>query len=130
MSSAHHAGVTSNETRPDAPRGGRAVSCQRLSYLLLAVWLAASPFIFAGPSQLVAAKDLGVAVALLLVAAAAALTERGKRLESVALIVLGGLLITASVAVEFGAGAEAAARQWNEVIVGVLLICIAAVRPR
>lgn len=130
MSSAPDAEVGSAEARRADPRNGRAVSYQRLSYLLLALWLVASPFLFTGPSRLVAAKDFGAALALLFVAAAAALTERGKRWENVAVISLGALLIAGSVAVEFGSGPEAAARQWNEVIVGVLLICVAAARPR
>lgn len=131
MAPAHQHPNPSVKTRaPASPRRGPAVTHVRVLYLVVAVWLAASPFVLPGPSAAVAVKDVLVAAALVAVVVAAAFSEFGRRLEIVVPFALGALLVTASVALEFGTGPEAVARQWNEVVVGVLLICVSAARAR
>ncbi len=96
--------------------------------LAVAVWLLISPFVLAGPNALVAAKDVAVGTVLLLVTVAAAVDPRARRIEGRICVVLGVLLIAASVLLEFGSGNASAARQWNEVAIGVLLVYLAAAR--
>lgn len=53
-----------------------------------------------------------------------------RRIEHAVCLVLGAVLIAASVLPDFGAGSEAVVRQRNEVVVGVLLVCLGAARAR
>jgi hypothetical protein len=93
-----------------------------------ALWLLITPWALPGPSQLVDAKDVTVGILLLTVTTAAAFHARVRRLEGPLCLVLGALLIAASLLLDFGAGQQAALRQWSEVVVGVLLIYLAARR--
>lgn len=114
-----------------APRTRRRVGLAlRAAQGALALWLLVSPVLLAGPSLLVGLKDTVTGGVLLTVTVAAAVSPAVRRVEHLVCAVLGGLLIVASVLLEFGTGAEAAARQWNQVVVGVLLVCLGAVRAR
>lgn len=102
----------------------------RLVQAVLALWLLAAPVALPGPNLFVAANDVLVGGVLLTVTVAAAVGSPVRRIESTVCAVLGAVLIVASVLLEFGPANEAAARQWNEVVVGVLLVCLAAARTR
>lgn len=104
-----------------ALRGGQAV---------LALWLLVSPVLLQGPNALVAVKDVLAGGLLLTLTVAAASARRVRRFEAAVCVVIGAALIVASVLLEFGPGPEAAARQWSEVVVGVLLVCLGAARTR
>jgi hypothetical protein len=93
-----------------------------------ALWLLVTPWALPGPSQLVDAKDVTAGILLLAVTTAAALSPRVRRLEGPFCLVLGVLLIAASLVLGFGPGQQGALRQWSEVVVGVLLIYLAARR--
>lgn len=98
---------------------------------ILALWLLAVPVVLPGPNPLVAAKDVVVGGLLLTVTVAAAASgSTARRIESATCFVLGALLILASVLLEFGPAAAAATRQWSQVVVGVLLVCLGAARSR
>ena len=97
---------------------------------LLAVWLLVAPLVLPGPNAAVAVKDVLVGGVLLTVTVAAAAGSALRRLESTVLMVLGAVLIVGSVLLEFGPATEATTRQWNEVVVGVLLVCLGAARSR
>ena len=97
---------------------------------LLGLWLLVAPLVLVGPNPLVAVKDVVVGGLLLSLAVAAAAATQVRRHEGAVCVVLGAVLIAASVLVEFGPGPEAVARQWNEVVVGVLLVCLGAARTR
>jgi uncharacterized membrane protein len=90
------------------------------------------PAVLPGPNPLVAAKDVLVGGLLLTVTVtvAAAASSAVRRIESAVCAVLGEVLIVASVLLEFGPAKQAPARQWSEVVVGVLLVCLAAARAR
>ena len=113
-------------------RGDRAVAGDVLRWLqgAAALWLIASPFLLKGPLVVVAVKDVAVGVVLLGVTVAASRYGVIRRAENVACLVLGLVLIAASIVLEFGSGTAAAARQWNEVAVGVLLVYLSAARVR
>ena len=113
-----------------APVQDRVDTIVRLLQGALALWLLVSPVVIDGPSSLVAVKDVLVGGLLLTLTLAAAAGSGVRRYESTACMVLGGVLIAASVLLEFGSGPEAVVRQWNEVVVGVLLVCLGAVRAR
>lgn len=95
-----------------------------------ALWLIVSPFVLTGPQPLVAVKDVVLGALLLVMTIAARADHRVRRLEGPACLVLGLVLIGASIALEFGSGNAAAARQWNEVVVGVLFVYLSASRVR
>ena len=97
---------------------------------LLALWLLSVPVVLPGPNQLVTAKDVVVGGVLLTLTVAAASGRAVRRVENTVVVLLGTVLIVASVLLEFGPAAEATARQWSEVVVGVLLLCVAGVRAR
>lgn len=97
---------------------------------VLALWLLAVPTVLPGPNQLVAAKDVLVGGVLLTLTVAAAAGSAVRRIENTVVVVLGTLLIVASVLLEFGPASQAAARQWSEVVVGVLLLGLASARSR
>lgn len=97
---------------------------------VLALWLLAVPVVLPGPNQLVTVKDVVVGGVLLTLTLAAAAGPSVRKVENTVVVVLGTLLIVASVLLEFGPATEAAARQWSEVVVGVLLLCLAAARTR
>ncbi len=96
----------------------------------LALWLLASPVLLAGTQLLMDLKDTMVGGILLTVTVAAAASAAVRRFEHLIYAALGGFLIIASVVLEFGPGPEAATRQWNQVVVGVLLVCLGAARAR
>jgi hypothetical protein len=103
----------------------------RVVQAVLALWLLAVPVVLPGPNPLVAAKDVVVGGLLLTVTVAAAASgSTARRIESATCLVLGALLILASVLLEFGPATAAPARQWSEVVVGVLLVCVGAARAR
>ena len=102
----------------------------RVVQAVLALWLLAAPVVLPGPNPLVAAKDVLVGGVLLTVTVGAAASRPVRRVESAVCAVGGAVLIIASVLLEFGPASEAPARQWNEVVVGVLLVCLAAARTR
>lgn len=95
-----------------------------------ALWLLASPFALPGSSLLVDAKDLAAGTVLLVVSIGACVDREVRGVEGRVCLALGLLLVVASVALEFGSGTTAAARQWNEVVVGVLLVCLSTARVR
>ena len=117
-------------------RGARADTQTRVEVGLrvaqgaVALWLLVSAVVLEGPHLLVTLKDVLAGGVLLSVTIAAAARSAARRLESATCLVLGALLIVASVLLEFGAGPEAVTRQWNEVVVGVLLVCLGAARAR
>jgi hypothetical protein len=96
----------------------------------LALWLLTSPVLLAGASLLVDLKDIAAGGLLLTVTVAAAASATVRRFEHLVYASLGGFLIIASVLLEFGSGPLAATRQWNQVVVGVLLVCLGAARAR
>ena len=102
----------------------------RAAQAVLALWLLAVPVVLPGPNPYVAGKDVLVGGVLLTVTVAAAAGSAVRRVESAVCAVSGAVLIVASVLLEFGPATEAAARQWSEVVVGVLLVCLAAARAR
>lgn len=121
------AGGADRQTRADThPR----VDVLRLVQGLLALWLLLSVAVLDGTNPLVAVKDILVGGLLLALTVAAAAEGRARRAESRVCMLLGVLLIAGSVLLEFGPGPEAVARQWNEVVVGVLLVCLGAARVR
>lgn len=75
-------------------------------------------------------KDSVAGAALLAVSLAAAVTARARALEPLVCLAAGLLLIVGAALLEFGSGAHAPERQWNEVLVGVLLVCLWGVRER
>jgi uncharacterized membrane protein len=97
---------------------------------VLGLWLLVAPLVLDGPNPLVAVKDVVVGGLLLTLTVAAASARSVRRYEGAVCVVLGAVLIAASVLVEFGPGPAAVARQWNEVVVGVLLVCLGAARTR
>lgn len=97
---------------------------------VLALWLLVAPVVLEGSHLLVAVKDVFVGGLLLGITVAAAAARRVRRYEGAVCVVLGAVLIIASVLMEFGAEPEAVARQWNQVVVGVLLVCVGAARTR
>ena len=116
--------------RPRADRARLADAGFRVAQAVLALWLLAVPVVLPGPNAFVAAKDVFVGGVLLTVTVAAAAGSAVRRIESAACVVLGALLIVTSVLLEFGPATTATARQWNEVVVGVLLVCLGAARAR
>ena len=98
--------------------------------VVLALWLIASPFLLPGPNLLVGAKDLAVGTVLLVVSIGACVDRSVREVEGRVCLALGVLLVIASIALEFGSGTTAAARQWNEVVLGVLLVCLSTARVR
>lgn len=98
--------------------------------LAVGFWLIVSPFVLTGPNLLVGVKDLVAGTLLLVVSIGACLDRRVRAVEGPVCLVLGVLLISASIALEFGSGSTAAARQWNEVVVGVVLIYVSTARVR
>ena len=123
------------ESRP-RPASGRsstratAWSALDAVQLLTGLWLLVSPLVFPGPSELAAAKDVAVGMLLIALAVGAGLRPRVRAAQGAVLLLLGAVLVAGSVALEFGAGPAATARQWNEVLVGVLLVCLAGLRAR
>ena len=98
--------------------------------LAIAGWLMVSPFLLQGASALVAAKDVAVGSLLLVVTLAAVRIPAVRRAEAGVCVALGAVLIITAVGVEFGPGDEAAIRQWNEIISGILLVFLASFRTR
>lgn len=115
---------------PRADRGRLVDVGFRVATGVLAVWLLVAPAVLPGPNAFVAAKDVLVGGVLLTITIAAAAGGAARRIESAASVVLGALLIVASVLLEFGPASAAAARQWSQVVVGVLLVCLGAARAR
>ena len=97
---------------------------------LLGLWLLVSPVVLQGSHLLVAVKDVFAGGLLLGITVAAAAARPVRRYEGAVCVALGAVLILASVLMEFGADATAVTRQWSEVVVGVLLVCIGAARTR
>ena len=106
------------------------VDALRVVQGLVALWLLLSVVVLDGASALVAGKDLLTGGVLLAVTVAAAAGGAARRVENGVCLVLGVLLIAGSVVLDFGPGPEAVAAQWNEVVVGVLLVCLSAARVR
>ena len=102
----------------------------RVVQAVLALWLLAAPVVLPGPNAFVAAKDVVVGGVLLTVTVASAASGAVRRSEHVVCAALGAVLIVTSVLLEFGPADEAPARQWSQVVVGVLLVCLAAARER
>lgn len=117
------------EHRSPALERGRGAGWRAVQ-LLAGAWLVVSPFVLEGSRFLVAAKDVVVGSLLLMLSLAALRSRTARRVEAPTTLVLGGVLIAASIAFEFGPGDAAVLRQWNEVVVGVLLIGVAALRHR
>lgn len=123
-------GRASRDARPQAlvPVTGRAPLSAVQA--VAGVWLIASPFVLTGPHLFVAVKDVVIGAVLVAVTFGALVNRDVRAVESRVCVVLGALLITASIVLEFGSGSAAAARQWNEVVVGVLLVYLSATRLR
>lgn len=103
----------------------------RTGQLVLALWLLLSPLVYPpGAAVEVVVKDLVVGSVLLAVTAAAAVDRRVSRVEHATCLGLGVLLLVATVVLDDGVGAGSIIARWNEVVVGVLLICLAAARAR
>lgn len=118
-------------SRPRPLPASRVESGLRLVQGALAVWLLAVPVVLPGPNPWAAAKDvLAGGVLLALTVAAAAGSGAARRSESAVCAVLGAVLVVTSVLFDFGPASQAAARQWSQVVVGVLLVCLAAARAR
>lgn len=132
--------VTDRAERRDAParglselgsaRPGSVDTVVRVLQGMLALWLLVAPVVLQGPSWPVAVKDVLVGGLLLTLTLAAAAGSGARRYEGSACLGLGAVLIVASVLLEFGSGAETVVHQWNEVVVGVLLVCLGAARAR
>lgn len=120
--------------RPAADGGttGRSqgVAALRLVQGALALWLLLSAVVLHSPSLLVTAKDVLAGGVLLTLTVAAAAGGAARRIESTVCLVVGVLLIAGSVLLDPGPGPRAVLSQWNEVVVGVLLICLGAARVR
>lgn len=117
---------------PETTGGATTRSDRVLSSLpvLVALWLLVSAFVLPVPSPLVLAKDVVAAVILLAVVIAGTVSARARRLQPVTCVAVGILLLAAVVLLEFGPGSEPVIRQWNEVVLGVLLLCLGAARAR
>jgi peptidoglycan/LPS O-acetylase OafA/YrhL len=102
----------------------------RVVQAVLGLWLLVAPVLLDGPQLFVALKDVFVGGLLLSITVASAATHAVRRYEGAVCVVLGAVLIVASVLMEFGAEPAAVARQWNQVVVGVLLVCVGAARTR
>lgn len=101
-----------------------------MAQAVLGLWLLAAPVVLDGSQLFVALKDVFVGGLLLSITVAAAAARPVRRYEGAVCVALGAVLIVASVLMEFGAEPAAVARQWNQVIVGVLLVCVGAARTR
>lgn len=122
----------SPEARTKTPREAarRVDVVLRAVQALLGLWLLVAPVVLEGSHLLVAVKDVLVGGLLLSITVAAAAARPVRRYEGAVCVVLAAVLIVASVLMEFGAEPTAVARQWNQVIVGVLLVCVGAARTR
>ena len=128
MAAAGGRGGASPDVRRPAPPTLRAwITAVQLA---TALWLLAAPFALPGPNVLVGAKDLAVGTVLLVVSIGAWVDRSVREVEGRVCLALGVLLVVASIGLEFGSGTTAAARQWNEVVVGVLLVCLSTARVR
>lgn len=96
-----------------------------------ACWLLASPAAY-GPqaAAAVVAKDLVAGLLLLVVTLTAVAGRRQPVTEEIACVVLGSLLVAASLALDHSGQGGPLVAQWNELAVGVLLVCLGAVRAR
>lgn len=103
----------------------------RSAQAVLALWLLVSPLLYPpGASAEVVVKDLLAGTVLLAVTAAAAVDRRARRVEHATCLGVGVLLLIATVLVDDGVGTGSIVARWNEVVVAVLLICMASVRAR
>ena len=123
-------GSSATAGRSDRPVLRRGEGLLRSIQAAAALWLIASPFVLTGPLVIVAVKDVAVGLTLLVVTAAASRYAVIRRAENASCLGLGLVLIAASIILEFGSGSAAAARQWNEVAVGVLLVYLSAAHVR
>jgi hypothetical protein len=111
-------------------RAERRVDALTVGQLLLGLWLLASPFLLDGVNRAVGVKDVVSGLVVVGATVVAVLVRSARRWDAAVSAGVGALLVLAALALEFGAGEAAAARQWNEVVVGVLLVCVAAARGR
>lgn len=123
-------GRASRDARPQAPVTVTGRAPLAAVQAVAGVWLIVSPFVLTGPHVLVAVKDVVIGAVLVAVTVGALVSRGVRAVESRVCLVLGALLITASIVLEFGSRSAAAARQWNEVAVGVLLVYVSATRLR
>lgn len=123
-------GPDQRATAPGPRPAPRRQTLLRSTQGLVGLWLLVLPTVLPGPPRLIDVKDLVGGTVLLAVAIAAARSASARRLEAPACLGVGIALIVASAALSPGSGPEAAARQWNEVVVGVLLVCLWAARSR
>lgn len=121
-------GRADGTSRTRAP--GRAELALRALQGVLALWLLLSPVVLSGANVAVAVKDVLAGGLLLSLTVAAAAAGSVRRFESAVCVALGAGLIVASVLLDAGPGPDATARQWSEVVVGVLLVCLGAARAR
>lgn len=98
--------------------------------LTAAVWLLVSPFVLAGPNPLATAKDVVAGAMLLVVTIGACVVGGVRRVEARVCLAVGVLLVGGALVLDVGPGSTAPARQWNEVVVGVVLICTSTARVR
>jgi hypothetical protein len=96
--------------------------------IVIALWLMVSPVLLDGPRTAVAVKDMVSGAVLLAVTLGALVNSHVRRWENATCVLLGALLIVAALALEFGPGPVAASRQLSEVVVGVVLVCLAALK--
>lgn len=123
--------MSADRERTGRPGGGRAEpgAATRTRHRLLravqglaGVWLLAQTVLLESGSPVVEVKDSVAGLVLVLVTVAAPFSPRLRRWEGPMCLVVGAMLIVAAAVLGFGSGVEAVARQWSQVIVGVLLV--------
>lgn len=101
----------------------------RTLQLVLGLWLLASPLVYpSGASSEFVVKDLLAGTVLLIVTAVSALARREGGAERATCLGIGAVLLVAALVLDDGVGAGSIVARWNEVVIGVLLICLAAMR--
>lgn len=104
----------------------------RAGQIALSLWLLVSPLLYPdGASAEVVLKDvLGGTVLGLVTLAAAAGVRPWVRAERGICLGLGLLLLSAALLLDDGVGSGSIVARWNEVVIAVLLVCVAAGRTR
>ena len=108
------------------PRGASASALRRrvlrVVQGLAGVWLLAMTALLDSPSLVVEVKDALAGSVIVAMTLAATASSRARRWEAPLCLAVGATLIVAAALLGFGTGVEAAARQWSQVVVGVLLV--------
>lgn len=89
---------------------------------LAGLWLLVQTVLLESGSSAADVKDVLAGSVLVAATLGAAVSGRVRRWEARVCLVVGVVLIVGAAVLAFGSGVDAAARQWSQVAVGVLLI--------